>query len=42
MHCDGIIHSNEAITIQNIALQIGFNLNATKRVLKLMENQKTQ
>ncbi|CAM4154131.1 excinuclease ABC subunit B [Flavobacterium weaverense] len=36
MYCDGVLHKNEAIAIQQIALEMGLSPIATKRVLKLM------
>ncbi|TCN57540.1 excinuclease ABC subunit B [Flavobacterium circumlabens] len=36
MHCDGILHEKEAKAIQQIAIEMGLNLNATKRILDLM------
>ena len=36
MYCDGILHEKEMITLQQIALDMGLNPTATKRVLKLM------
>ncbi len=36
MYSDGVLHKNEAIAIQQIALQMGLNPIATKRILKLM------
>lgn len=37
MYCDGILHEKEAKAIQQIAIEMGLNPNATKRVLDLME-----
>jgi uncharacterized tellurite resistance protein B-like protein len=37
MHCDGILHEKEAKAIQQIALEMGLNPNATKRILDLMK-----
>jgi len=37
MHCDGILHEKEAKAIQQIAIEMGLNPNATKRVLDLMK-----
>ena len=36
MYCDGILHEKEMITLQQIAINMGLNPTATKRVLKLM------
>jgi uncharacterized tellurite resistance protein B-like protein len=36
MHCDGILHEKEAKAIQQIAIEMGLNPNATKRILNLM------
>ncbi|WKL47965.1 excinuclease ABC subunit B [Flavobacterium pectinovorum] len=38
MHCDGILHEKEAKAIQQIAIEMGLNPTATKRVLDLMKN----
>ncbi len=38
MFSDGILHEKEMITIQQIALDMGLNPVATKRILKLMQN----
>lgn len=37
MHCDGILHEKEATGIQQIALEMGLNPGAVKRVLDLMK-----
>jgi uncharacterized tellurite resistance protein B-like protein len=37
MHCDGILHEKEAIAIQQIAIEMGLNPGAVKRVLDLMK-----
>lgn len=37
MYCDGILHEKEAKAIQQIAIEMGLNPNATKRVLDFME-----
>ncbi len=37
MHCDGILHEKEAKAIQQIAIEMGLNPAATKRVLDLMK-----
>jgi hypothetical protein len=37
MHSDGILHNKEAIAIQQMAIKMGLNPIATKRILKLME-----
>jgi uncharacterized membrane protein YebE (DUF533 family) len=36
MYCDGILHEKEMTTIQQIAIDMGLNPTATKRILKLM------
>jgi hypothetical protein len=36
MYCDGVIHEKELASIQQIAIDMGLNPNATKRILKLM------
>lgn len=38
MYCDGILHEKEMITLQQIAINMGLNPIATKRVLKLMQS----
>ncbi|WP_026728844.1 TerB family tellurite resistance protein [Flavobacterium denitrificans] len=37
MHCDGILHEKEATAIHQIALEMGLNPSAVKRVLELMK-----
>ncbi|MFV5695689.1 excinuclease ABC subunit B [Flavobacterium sp. LB3P122] len=37
MHSDGVIHKKETIAIQQIAIDMGLNPEATKRILKLMK-----
>ena len=37
MHSDGVLHDKEAIAIQQIAIDMGLNPLATKRILKLMD-----
>jgi uncharacterized tellurite resistance protein B-like protein len=37
MHCDGILHEKEAKAIQQIAIEMGLNPSAVKRVLDLMK-----
>jgi uncharacterized tellurite resistance protein B-like protein len=37
MHCDGVLHEKEEIGIRQIAINMGLNPNATKRILKLMK-----
>ncbi|KAF2516570.1 TerB family tellurite resistance protein [Flavobacterium foetidum] len=37
MHCDGILHEKEFKAIQQIALEMGLNPTAVKRVLELMK-----
>jgi hypothetical protein len=36
MYCDGILHEKETNAIQQIAIDMGLNPTATKRILKLM------
>lgn len=36
MYCDGVIHEKETIAIKQIAIDMGLNPIATKRILKLM------
>ncbi|MDQ6469087.1 TerB family tellurite resistance protein [Flavobacterium sp. LHD-80] len=38
MHCDGILHEKEAKAIHQIAIEMGLNPLAVKRVLDLMKN----
>lgn len=38
MYCDGILHEKEAKAIQQIAIEMGLNPNATRRILDLMKN----
>ncbi len=37
MHCDGVLHEREHNAIQQIALGMGLNLSAVKRVLEMMK-----
>lgn len=37
MHCDGVLHEKEATGIQQIAIEMGLNPGAVKRVLDLMK-----
>ncbi|TDO70457.1 hypothetical protein EV143_11180 [Flavobacterium chryseum] len=37
MHCDGVLHEKEAKAIQQIAIEMGLNPGATKRILDLMK-----
>ena len=37
MHSDGVLHNKEAVAIQQMAINMGLNPIATKRILKLME-----
>lgn len=37
MHSDGVLHKKETIAIQQIAIDMGLNPTATKRILKLMK-----
>ncbi|MFV8369168.1 excinuclease ABC subunit B [Flavobacterium sp. LB2R40] len=36
MYSDGVLHKKEALAIQQIAIGMGLNPSATKRILKLM------
>jgi uncharacterized tellurite resistance protein B-like protein len=38
MHCDGILHEKEEVSIRQIAINMGLNPSATDRILKLMKN----
>ena len=38
MYSDGVIHQKEETSIQQIAIDMGLNPNATKRILKLMSD----
>jgi len=37
MHCDGVLHEKESHAIHQIALEMGLNPGAVKRVLELMK-----
>ena len=37
MHCDGVLHEKEIDTINQIAISMGLNPSATKRVLEKMK-----
>lgn len=37
MHSDGVLHTNEAIGIRQLAIEMGLDPEATKRVLLLMK-----
>ena len=37
MHCDGVLHEREFSAIQQIALEMGLNPSAVKRVLEMMK-----
>ncbi|MBE8723566.1 TerB family tellurite resistance protein [Flavobacterium hungaricum] len=37
MHCDGVLHEKEFTALQQIALEMGLNPSAVKRVLELMK-----
>jgi hypothetical protein len=37
MHSDGVLHEKEAQAIQQIAIDMGLNPTATKRILKMMK-----
>lgn len=36
MHCDGVLHNKESVAIHQIAIDMGLNPSATKRVLQMM------
>lgn len=38
MYCDGVLHEKESTAIRQIALEMGLNPSAVKRVLDLMKN----
>lgn len=42
MHCDGILHEKEKISINQIGINMGLNPSAMKRVLKMMETAPNQ
>lgn len=37
MHCDGVLHQKESVAIRQIAIDMGLNPGATKRVLQMMQ-----
>lgn len=37
MHCDGVLHEREHTSIQQISIQMGLNLSAVNKVLKMMK-----
>lgn len=37
MHCDGVLHEKEFNAIHQIAIEMGLNLSAVKRVLNMMK-----
>lgn len=37
MHCDGVLHEKESVAIRQIAIDMGLNPGATKRVLQMMQ-----
>jgi uncharacterized tellurite resistance protein B-like protein len=37
MHCDNVLHQQEVEAIHQIGIKMGINLNAVKRILKMME-----
>jgi uncharacterized tellurite resistance protein B-like protein len=41
MYCDGVLHEKETIAIQQIALEMGLNPGAVKRILELMKKGPT-
>jgi hypothetical protein len=38
MHCDNVLHQQEVEAIYQIGIKMGINLNAVKRILKMMED----
>lgn len=42
MHCDGILHDKEKVSINEIGINMGLNPSAMKRVLKMMETSPNQ
>ena len=40
MHCDGILHQKEENAIQQIAINMGLNPNATNRILNMMKRNR--
>jgi hypothetical protein len=38
MHCDNVLHQREVEAIYQIGIKMGINLNAVKRILKMMED----
>ncbi|WP_310555375.1 excinuclease ABC subunit B [Flavobacterium sp.] len=41
MHSDGVIHSKEELTIQQIGIDMGLNPSVTNRILKVMKKNKS-
>ena len=41
MHSDGLIHTKEELTIQQIGIDMGLNPAVTNRILKMMKNNKS-
>ena len=41
MHSDGLIHSKEEVTIQQIGIDMGLNPTVTNRILKMMQKNKS-
>lgn len=41
MHCDGVLHPKEEVTIRQIAINMGLNPLVTKRVLLLMKKSRS-
>jgi uncharacterized tellurite resistance protein B-like protein len=37
MHCDGVLHEKESVAIRQMAIDMGLNPGATKRVLQMMQ-----
>lgn len=37
MHCDGVLHEKESVAIRQIAIDMGLNPRATKRVMQMMQ-----
>jgi tellurite resistance protein len=42
MHCDGVLHEKEAISIKQIAIDMGLNPSATNRFLDLIRTTKNK
>lgn len=42
MHCDGVLHERERISINEIGINMGLNPGAMKRILHMMEKSPNQ